>query len=69
MCVEIGVAGPKHVVENIPDYPNFAHDVYGVILDYFRCLVEPLLTFDLYDDIVNSVGMQLSLITRNDSEV
>jgi len=50
-------AGPKHVVENIPDYPNFAQDVYAVICDYFGCLVEPLLTFALYDDIVNVIGM------------
>ena len=50
-------AGPKHVVENIPDYPNFAQDVYAVICDHFGCLVEPLLTFALYDDIVNVIGM------------
>ena len=45
------------MVENIPDYPNFAQDVYAVICDYFGCLVEPLLTFALYDDIVNVIGM------------
>jgi len=44
------------VVENIPDYPNFAQDVYRVICDHFSCLVEPLLTFALYDDIVTVVG-------------
>ena len=45
------------MVENIPDYPNFAQDVYRVICDHFSCLVEPLLTFALYDDIINVVGM------------
>ena len=50
-------AGPKHVVENIPDYPDFAQDVYRVICDYFSCLVEPLFTFALYDDITSAVGM------------
>jgi len=45
------------VVENIPDYPNFAQDVYGVICDHFSCLSEPLFTFTLCDDVVNVVGM------------
>jgi len=50
-------AGPKHVIENIPDYPDFAQDVCRVICDYFSCLVEPLFTFALYDDIINAIGM------------
>ena len=45
------------MVENIPNYPNFAQDVYQVICDHFSCLVEPLLTFALYDDIITVVGM------------
>jgi len=57
MNVENGwCLGPKHVVENIPDYPDFAQDVYQVICDHFRCLVEPVLTFTLYDDIISVVG-------------
>jgi len=51
--------GPKHVVESIPDYPDFAQDVYRVICDYFGCLVEPLFTFALYDDIITAVGMSI----------
>ena len=47
------------MVENIPDYPNFAQDVFGVICDHFSCLVEPLLTFVLYDDIITVVGMSI----------
>ena len=45
------------MVENIPDYPTFAQDVYQVVCDYFSCLVEPLLTFALYDDVITVVGV------------
>ena len=52
------------MVENIPDYPTFAQDVYQVVCDHFSCLVEPLLTFALYDDVITVVGVFTEYIIK-----
>ncbi|XP_050400821.1 DEP domain-containing protein 1B isoform X4 [Patella vulgata] len=44
---------PEKVEENLPNYPGFEKDVFGVVKDYFTNLEEPLMTYDMYEVITN----------------
>ncbi|XP_055956282.1 DEP domain-containing protein 1A isoform X5 [Patella vulgata] len=51
---------PEKVEENLPNYPGFEKDVFGVVKDYFTNLEEPLMTYDMYEVITNVFGESLS---------
>ncbi|XP_046560281.1 DEP domain-containing protein 1A-like isoform X2 [Haliotis rubra] len=44
---------PEKVDDNLPSYPGFEKDVFGVVKDYFCGLAEPLMTFEMYEVITN----------------
>ncbi|KAL8581468.1 hypothetical protein ACOMHN_004353 [Nucella lapillus] len=44
---------PEKVEGDLPSYPGFERDVFGVVRDYFLGLEEPLIAHDLYDIIIN----------------
>ena len=49
-------SGPEKVEGDLPSYPGFEKDVFGVVRDYFMGLPEPLITYELYDVIINVFG-------------
>ncbi|XP_025111003.1 DEP domain-containing protein 1B-like isoform X2 [Pomacea canaliculata] len=53
---------PEKVEGDLPSYPGFEKDVFGVVRDYFLGLPEPLISYNLYDVITNvfvQVGNQI----------
>ncbi|XP_071120742.1 DEP domain-containing protein 1A-like isoform X2 [Mytilus edulis] len=44
---------PEKVDDNLPSYPGFEKDVFRVVRDYFCGLSEPLLTYEMYEVILN----------------
>jgi len=54
-CLSI-CSGPEQVVENIPEYPNFARDVFKVICDYFSNQSEPVFPVTLGPTVVNIIS-------------
>ena len=53
-------SGPEKVEGDLPSYPGFEKDVFGVVRDYFMGLPEPLITYELYDVIINVFGQHWS---------
>ena len=49
-------SGPEKAEGDLPSYPGFEKDVFGVVRDYFIGLPEPLITYELYDVIINAFG-------------
>lgn len=47
--------GPKYDTEQ-PSYPGFERDVFKTVSDYFYCLPQPLLTYELYELFINVLG-------------
>ncbi|KAJ8305958.1 hypothetical protein KUTeg_016503, partial [Tegillarca granosa] len=45
--------GPEKVDDTLPKYPGFERDVFKVVKDYFCGLSEPLMTYEMYEVIIN----------------
>ncbi|KAK6179734.1 hypothetical protein SNE40_012028 [Patella caerulea] len=58
---------PEKVEENLPNYPGFEKDVFGVVKDYFTNLEEPLMTYDMYEVITNVFVCAESRLPRHSS--
>ena len=52
----MSISGPEKVDDNLPSYPGFEKDVFRVVKDYFCGLTEPLMTFEMYEVIINVFG-------------
>lgn len=57
----LSVLGPKY--DNAqPSYPGFERDVFKTVSDYFYSLLQPLLTYELYELFINVLGRYCGLI-------
>ena len=52
----MSILGPVKVDDNLPSYSGFEKDVFRVVKDYFCGLTEPLMTFEMYEVILNVFG-------------
>ena len=51
--------GPQKV-DDLPSYPGFERDVFRVVKEYFHGLGEPLMTYEMYEVILNVYSESLS---------
>ncbi|XP_071118209.1 DEP domain-containing protein 1B-like [Haliotis cracherodii] len=58
---------PEKVDDNLPSYPGFEKDVFGVVKDYFCGLAEPLMTFEMYEVITNVFVQSENRLPRHSS--
>ncbi|XP_076441420.1 DEP domain-containing protein 1A-like [Babylonia areolata] len=58
---------PEKAEGDLPSYPGFEKDVFGVVRDYFIGLQEPLITYELYDIIINVFVQACNQLPRHSS--
>nr|KAG5711751.1 hypothetical protein BaRGS_023515 [Batillaria attramentaria] len=58
---------PEKVEGDLPSYPGFEKDVFGVVRDYFLGHPEPLISHDLYDVVTNVYVQACNQLPRHSS--